>query len=90
MSTQITSSNGTYSFTNDATAEIPVDLARYAAGADTVALVSTSLAPYIITASGNTNSGDSLGGVYPLTPPDWVMASAFLALLVAQGSVAVA
>jgi hypothetical protein len=90
MSTQITSCNGTYQFNNDATAEIPVDIARFAAGADQTALISTSLAPYVITATGNLNSVGSLNQVYPLTPPDWVMASAFLALLVAQGSVAVA
>jgi hypothetical protein len=90
MSTQITASKGSYSFTNDSTAEIPVDIARYAAGADTVALISTSLAPYTITNSSHTNGGDSLGGVYPLTPPDWVMTSAFLALLVTAGSVTVA
>jgi hypothetical protein len=90
MSTQITSSNGSYSFTNDATAEIPVDIARFAAGSDQTALISTAIAPYIITNSSHTNGGDSLGGVYPLTPPDWVMTSAFLALLVTAGSVTVA
>jgi hypothetical protein len=88
MSTQITSSNGTYQFNNDVTAEIPVDIARFAAGADQNALISTST--YVITATGNLNSVGSLNQVYPLTPPDWVMASAFLALLVAQSSVTVA
>jgi hypothetical protein len=78
MATQILSTNGSYTFNNDVIAAIPVeDLAQYGLAATQNVVESTTVY--------NINNSQS----FPQTPPSWVMASAFLALLVESGAITV-
>jgi hypothetical protein len=79
MATKITSCKVSVDFRNDTTAQIPVDgeVQGIASGTRT-AVVGTSV--YHV---------DTLTPL-PVTPPEWVLASRHLALLVADGSIAIA